>query len=95
MDELFVSASDSVYTVIQKEIEIVKQECSRLDNDAMVDECYNISLRFHHFEVINIVNEYFKIGYISPEQRLRLDSFYVLVHTDLCWGDDGKILHIR
>ena len=94
MAELFISPKDSIYTVLQKEYDMIQQECKRLDDSAMVDECYNISLMYHHYEVIGIVNEFFKSGRLSSQSRTRLDTFYTLVHTELCWGEDGKILHI-
>jgi hypothetical protein len=74
---------------------MINEECKRLDDGAMVDECYTISLTYHHFETIGIVNEFFKTGKMTKEGRKKLDTFYTLVHTELCWGENGKILHIR
>lgn len=95
MSALVIHENENVFTVIHLELELVAREVKNLDNAALVDECYNISLNYHHFEAIAVINKYYKDGKLLPEDRTTLDNFYILVHTRLCWGDNGKVFDIR
>lgn len=86
---------DSPYNYIVKELEMLKSEVAGLDDEAIVDECYNMGFKFGDNKVLGIYEDYLLSGKLRKDQRKYLDNFYILVHTGIVWSVDGEVLHFR
>jgi hypothetical protein len=64
----------------------LKMEVESLSDDALLDECNNILSGFQDTEDIDdILVNYFKTGKISPDERSKAESIYLLAYGDFGW----------
>jgi len=95
MSTLKMIEGQEAYTYFHQEIKLVSEEVTNLDDEALVDECYSILMQFPSSDLDKIMNYYEKHKSLTSTQRKSLEGFYILAYTELCWSDNGQILHIR
>ena len=95
MENLKLQEGESPYTYMIKELDMLNVEISGLDDDALVDECFNLAYKFGEMKVLGISEDFLLSGKLSKKNRKYLDNFYILVHTGIVWSVDGEVLHFR
>jgi len=93
MSNSYLEITEVPYTHMSLEIELLKNEISNLDDDALLDECFSNKFSLRDKGVSKISNIFLSKGKIDKKQRKYLENFYILIHTELMWGTDGSLLH--
>lgn len=69
------------YTEIWHRIESIKMEISDIDDDYFMEEILFLDYSSSP-KIMQVVNNYMKTGQITNEERIELESFYILTWID-------------